>query len=277
MSGLVAPKKLFSLASFEGLKLIRLYRDEQPELVITEIISLIEKVDPDGRSIDLEASAYLHTLVDSGCTLDNPDFYQICIKTVIMNHQPVWAKSMRQGRKRFVRGLDLNDQDVFIAAGLMLDPPPPEVVTWWDDVSGHARLHTDIQKMEQARNAERLTINHETQRLINHGIDREPEWVGLDDNFAGYDVLSYDLHGSRIMNKMIEVKSTNATPIKFIVTRNEWEQAIKIGEAYVFHIWDLTKFPPTLHVRTVDQITPHIPNDQQSGRWSTVEIPLGGS
>lgn len=60
----------------------------------------------------------------------------------------IWSKAMRSGRSRFVRTLGVNDQDVFAAAGLMENPTPQHVVTWWDTVSGHARLISDQEKME---------------------------------------------------------------------------------------------------------------------------------
>lgn len=273
----IATERLFTLASFEGLKLIRSYAAAQPDLSIGDLITLIEKVDQDGASLDLEASAHLHELVDGDCPLGNPDFYRVCIKAVVVKHQPLWSKAMRQGRKRFVLTLDANDQDVFAVAGLMIDPPPTDVVNWWDDVAGHARLLQDIQKMEQARIAEKLTIDAEIARLQKLGIDRDPQWIGLDDNFAGYDVLSYDIAGDEVINRMIEVKSTIASPLRFILTRNEWDQAAKIGGAYIFHVWDLTPMEPVLHVRTVEQIAPHVPNDQEAGKWSSVAIPVGAT
>lgn len=275
MSNAISTERLFTLPSFEGLKLIRTYSAKHPDTDIVELIELIEKIDPDGYSLDLEASAYLHVLVETDCSLDNPYFYQLCIKTLIVEHQPLWAKSMRQGRKRFVQTLNQNDQDVFIAAGLMNDPPSSNVVAWWDSVSGYARLITDIQKMDQARSAERLSLDHEWSRLACIGIAREPVWLGLDDNFAGYDVLSYDFLGNEIVNKMIEVKSTTASPLRFIVTRHEWNQALKIGSAYIFHVWDMTKTPPVLYVRTAEQVAAHIPVDQQDGKWGAAEIPIG--
>ena len=99
---------------------------------------------------------------------------------------------MRQGRQRFVSKLNGNDQDIFAAAGLLANPTPLHVVTWWDSVSGYARLVTDHEKMEQGRAAEILSLEHERNRLKDIGIDLEPKWPGFDDNFAGYDVLSYD-------------------------------------------------------------------------------------
>tara|TARA_R110002051_G_scaffold2830_1_gene14764 strand:+ start:11605 stop:12231 length:627 start_codon:yes stop_codon:yes gene_type:complete len=207
--------------------------------------------------------------------MDGMAFYQECIKVVVVQHQPLWAKAMRSGRKRFVQGLDFDDQDVFRAAGLMSDPPDEDVVLWWDAVSGLARLITDAEKMNQGRQAELLTIQRERERLKAEGVDKEPEWPGLDNNFAGYDVLSYRLGAHGLINQMIEVKSTTASPLRFFVTRNEWSQAAKAGDAYIFHVWDMAKNPPELHVRTVEQVAQHIPTDNNKGQWSNATVPLG--
>lgn len=274
MTSSVPTERLFALPSFEGLRLIRRYAEKQPSLKLGALLLLIEKLEPDGVNLDLEASGHLHRIVDSDCPLKGLAFYQSCIKAVLIHHNPVWVGSMRQGRKRFIVGLDQNDQDIFEAAGLLADPPPLGVVSWWDTVVGHARLASDIKKMEQARIAEQLSIEYEREKLNVLGIEREPAWMGLDDNFAGYDVLSYELKHEKITAQMIEVKSTVASPLRFILTRHEWNEAEKIGPSYKFHVWDMKKEPPSLSILEVEQVRPHIPSDNEKGKWKHVEIPL---
>lgn len=193
---------------------------------------------------------------------------------VVIEHQPLWAKTMRAGRQRFLHGLNGDDLTVFQAAGLAESPPELDVVGWWDEIAGHARLAVDVAKMAQARQAEALTIEHERERLKRLGIDREPEWPGLDDNFAGYDVLSFD-HGTHgHVNRLIEVKSTVASTPRFILSRGEWKQAEKSGEAYHFHAWDMSQDPPFLYELTVGQVAPHIPSDNDKGEWVNAVIPI---
>jgi hypothetical protein len=55
-----------------------------------------------------------------------------------------------------------------------------------------------------------------------------------------------------------------------ILTRGEWEAALRYGEVYQFHLWALPS--RTLTERTVAEIAPHIPTDQGQGVWATVEI-----
>ena len=274
MSGTISTERLFSLPCFEGLRLFRKYTTDHPDLAIPDLLTLIERVEADAHSLDMEASVHLSELVEKDCPLDGHAFYQTCIRGVLLKHQPIWAKLMRQGRKRFVKKLDPNDQDIFAAAGVMENPTPFHVVTWWDSVSGYARLLTGQEKMEQGRAAEILTLEYERERLKGLGIDLEPEWPGFDDNFAGYDVLSYDHGPHGIQNKLIEVKSTTVSPLRFIVTRNEWDKAERAGDAYHFHVWDMNQKPPVLIERTVAEVAPHIPTDGGKGRWTNAQVPV---
>ena len=181
---------------------------------------------------------------------------------------------MKSGRKRFAKELSSDAQAVFIAAGLMVDQPSREIVNWWDSISDHARYILGLENMNRAREAELLTIKKERKRLKGIGIDKEPEWLGLDDNFAGYDVLTYDFGDAGLVNKLIEVKSTIASPPRFFVSRNEWKVAENSGESYSFHIWEMQKKPPKLHICSVADIKSHIPTDQGKGRWKNAEIAL---
>jgi hypothetical protein len=276
MTAAISTERVFSLPCFEGLRLLRKYQANHPELPLADLLTLIESVEADAHSLDMEASVYLSELVDKDSPLDGHLFYQTCIKGVLIKHQPIWAKLMRQGRQRFVKRLDRNDQDVFAAAGLMQNPTPLHVVTWWDSVAGYARLLTDYEKMEQGRAAEILSLEHERKRLKDLGINLEPEWPGFDDNFAGYDVLSYDHSAGGIANRLIEVKSTTMSPMRFVVTRNEWDKAVKAGDAYIFHIWDMNRDPPILHTRTVADVAPHIPIDSGKGTWTNAQVPVLG-
>jgi len=275
MSAVPSTERLFSLSCFEGLKMLRRYAEAEPELGPAELLKLVIKVEADALSLDMEAAVHLYHSVAQECPLDGELFYQGCIKAVVITHQPIWSKSMRQGRLRFVDSLGKDERDAFAAAGLLRTPPTTLVVSWWDEVVGHARLAIDTEKMHQARKAEKLTIEHEKRRLRRLGISRSPEWTGLDDNYAGYDVLSYDLIGEHEVTRMIEVKSTVASPLRFYLSRNEWNKANDVGDRYFFHVWDMAADPPNLYEFSVDQVRPHIPLDNAKGKWTTSEIPVG--
>ena len=99
---------------------------------------------------------------------------------------------------------------------------------------------------------------------------RLPVWVAIDDNTVGYDILSYERHDEGEINRLIEVKTTRAVPPRMILSRNEWETAARFGAAFEFHLWNLNF--EKLTIFTVDQIRPHIPTDNGSGKWENLEI-----
>jgi hypothetical protein len=148
-------------------------------------------------------------------------------------------------------------------------------IQWWDDVQGRVRLYENSEAMKRARDAELLTIEHERRMLIAQQIEAESRWMAIEDNTVGYDVLSYTKGEFGPLNKLIEVKSTIASPVRFYLSRNEWEHAIEYGESYFFHVWNLQLTPPVLYEKTVAQIAPHIPLDNAKGKWKTVQIPVG--
>ena len=273
---MVTTERLFTPPSFEGLRVIRKRLLESPNSSVESIVAAIKLTEADAVSLDLEASSELHDMVAT-CELDGHGFYRHCIRGIVLARFPVWVKTIRRGRQVFAAKLEKDDHTIFENAGLLVNPPTPDVVEWWDTIGHEVRLETDLEKMAQARVAEKLTWDAEKVRLLGLGIETDPVWIGLDDNTAGYDVLSYEPGIPENTNKLIEVKSTTTLPLRFYVTRNEWNQALKSKDAYFFHVWDMRKNPATLYVRTVAQVEPHIPTDNEKGKWSNAEVPVGGS
>lgn len=270
----IATERLLSLSCIEGMRLYRKHVAKHQKKSKSEIIALICELEGDAHTLDFEASIYLSDIVEPNCTLIGHGYYQACIKGIMLRHQPVWARLMRQGRTRFMKLLSPSDRDVFSAAGLLDEPAPIGVIKWWDEVSGFARLISDNEKLEQGRQAEILTLKYEQKRLKSIGIHKKVEWPGLDDNFAGYDVLSYQHGETGLVNLLIEVKSSTASPLRFIISRNEWDKAKLAGASYIFHIWNMRPDKPELHIRDVSDVAPHIPNDNGKGRWKNAEIPV---
>ncbi len=265
--------RVFAMSAFEGLRVLRLRQVSYPNSGLTELAELVRRVDPDGSSHDFDAAFQLDPIVLPAAAADEvPGFYQHCIEAAIPAFRPLWGRIITLGRSVFVQKLSRDEVQCFRAAGLLEDPPTRHVISWWDRVAAIARLHSDQEKMVRARQAEEMTLAYEAARLRRLGIDQEPVWMSIEDNTAGYDIRSFD-HGSEgPVARLIEVKSTIASPLRFFISRNEWETARKFGSAYHFHVWDLQG--PQLHERTADQILPHIPTDNERGKWSTAMIPI---
>lgn len=271
--------RLFTISTFEGLRLMRVVIATVPEVTIDACPDALIAHSPQARDYDLEAAKVLHPLVAMGAAHENVLFYRECILTVLLLKMPAFAKLMTLGRGRFIKrikGDDYRDiRSVFREAKLLEDPPSRDDISWWDTIQGRVRLNFDQERLARARYAESLSLASEQAELAKLGITKAPVWMAIDDNTVGYDVLSYRLTPTGESNLLIEVKSTIASPLRFIITRNEWENADQVGEAYIFHVWDMDKNPPILYVRTVEQIRAHIPADNAKGKWKTAEIPIG--
>lgn len=270
MTATFAFGRVFAMSTFEALRLVRTRRPDHPALSTGQVIEIIQSVQADGAAHDFEGAIYLDPVIPTEAPHgDAKIFYRSCVEILMLAHRPVWTKTLIYGRKALVQKLESDEAQCFAAAGLM-EETDEAVVGWWDRMAGLSRMGTDQEKMKRAREAERLTMDHERDRLARIGIDKSPVWMALEDNWAGYDVLSYDQGASGPVSRLLEVKSTTASPLRFYVTRREWETCMKMGAAYHFHVWDMNT--GNLFERSGEEVTKHIPSDNGKGRWSNVEI-----
>ena len=264
------------MSAFEALRILRIHQESNPEIALPELAQLIISVQADAGALDFEAAYVLaETISPDVSTGDGIRFYQHCIDGLILKERQIWAKIITLGRQKFTQKLSRDERQCFREAGLLLTPASLRIIAWWDRITGEVRLAADLLRIARSRRAERLTLDHETKRLRELGIDRDPIWIAIEDNTAGYDVISYDLGPIEPLNRLIEVKSTIASPLRFQLSRNEWNQACRFGERYHFHIWNLQTEPPQLFERTVADILPHVPTDNELGHWRIADIPVG--
>lgn len=265
--------RVFTMSAFEGLRVLRLRQVSYPGTNLAELADLVRQVDPDGASHDFDAAFQLDPIVvPAAAAHEVPGFYQHCIEAAIPAFRPLWGRIITLGRSVFVQKLTRDEVQCFRAAGLLEDPPTRPTISWWDRVAAIARLRSDQEKMERARLAEEMSLDYEARRMRALGLDQAPVWMSIEDNTAGYDIQSFDVGSEGPVARLIEVKSTIASPLRFFLSRNEWETAKKFGAAYRFHVWDLQG--PQLHERTVAEILPHIPTDNEKGKWSNATIPI---
>jgi hypothetical protein len=265
--------RVFAMSAFEGLRVLRLQHTSYPGIRLTDLADIVRQVDPDGNNHDYEAAFHLDTVVTPMVSAsESLGFYQQCIEAAIPAFRPLWGRIIALGRSKLVQKLSRDEVQCFRSAGLLEIPPTNSIISWWDRVASRARLQVDREKLIRARDAERMSLHHEMKRLARLGINMAPVWMAIEDNTAGYDIQSFDLGTEGPVARLIEVKSTIVSPLRFWLSRHEWETANKYGAAYFFHIWDLQG--PRLYERTVLDILPHIPTDNERGRWANVEIPV---
>lgn len=263
------------MSALNGLLAIRRYSTAHPDVMLPEVVTALKHVSVDDAYHNYEAAIVLHSLVMQIETpeADIPAFFRETITTLVRETKPWWVRLSPSGRDRVKAALSINEVQCFDAAGLFSQPPAADVLKWWDALAHGVRAKDDAKLLEQGRIAEQLTMEYETKRVSELGIGNRPRWVSLDDNAAGYDVLSYDKGPVEPVAKLIEVKSTSRNPREIFLTRNEWQTALERAPNYYFHIWIL----PEKHLieLTPADIEPNIPANRGNGVWEIVKITFG--
>lgn len=266
------------MPTFEALRILRQHVSDQPGIPPQDLVAIILRVEADASSYDLEAALFLHARVPIDAPHENVGFYRHCISTVILLDVPDWAKLVTLGRGKFIRDLKAEEfrdiRSLFAAAELMNEPPTLDDVSWWDELQTHVRLQRDLEFNHRSREAELLSIQYERDEMAKCGLELEPVWMAINDNTAGYDILSFRPGEFGPINRLIEVKSTIANPPSFTLSRGEWEKAKKFAKNFVFQIWVFSGPKPKFHEKTVAEVEPHIPVDTGKGRWKNATIPL---
>lgn len=259
-----------SMSAIEALRIVRSYMQSDVSLSVEQAARIASKLESNG--VDYSAAATLDLMMPSSSVeVDNAvTFYRSCVETAVLSN-PIWMRTITLGRQKFVQKLDRDAASCFRCARLLDEPPNDEVVDWWDRLQSMGRRLADQARLDQGREAERLSLLHEEGRLKTLGINRSPKWVSIEDNTVGYDILSYDPGPVEPVARLIEVKSFRKSG-RFFLSRNEWETAQKFGTAYSFHIWDIAG--KQLSLRSVDEVRRCIPTDNPGGRWDVAVIDL---
>jgi len=182
---------------------------------------------------------------------------------------PPWVQNASFGRARVLSFTGSEITQVFVEAGLA-HGTDADVVAFWDELAARARGQKSGRLTAIGRHGERLTLAFEKNRT---GL--RPEWVAIEINADGYDVLSV-VGADDFRQLSIEVKtSALGAAGNFHLTRNEWERALESAN-HVFHLWDAGANPrPRLAVVEPKEMQAHVPTDLGSGSWESVAIPFG--
>lgn len=180
---------------------------------------------------------------------------------------PSWSGLLQRGRNAIKRYANLNVVQCFQDAGLLGDPEL-DVIRWWDMVSVPARSARDAKLLETGRRGEWLSLLYEEAR-----VGKRPEWISVDNNDAGYDLLSRLARDTDEV-LVIEVKASEEPweDASFYLSRNEWT-VLSTHKHAVIHLWSVSSIP-VLHCQlAVSHVNHHIPRDGGSGQWQSVRIP----
>ncbi len=189
------------------------------------------------------------------------------LRDFIATYHPAWSHLLVRGREEALKLLPSDIVQCFREAGL-LDTWNDDILAWWDEIAGQARIDPGNAKNETGRKGEKLSLAFERTRT-----GREPTWVALDSSLCGYDIEStVSMRDDDLLH--IEVKSTemDISLASFHVTRNEWRVA-EASKRYVFHLWQLAA-RTRLYIIKRDAIGSNIPDNNGDGSWESVEIPF---
>lgn len=260
-----------SMAAYLAFVEVREFRMSNPQLSILEAVESVKNVRAKAIGLDYEKAKILYKFLDQEVHWNQTtEGIRHFVFQWVQLVQPFWIRFVPHGRERVKNALIRDQEQCFRVAGLLDMEPEEEVILWWDRLADYVRGETENEKMKRARFAERLSIELERKRLARLNIDLAPKWVSLEDNSLGYDILSYDKIEGRIVNRLIEVKSTLGKSI--VLTRGEWNNAVTAPDKTLFHIWRLPE--QTFEEVSVSELSAHIPVDSGNGSWRNVEINL---
>lgn len=228
-------------------------------------------------SLDYEAAASL--IQNHGISLfyPSPNRIEELRKTILkmaVRLRPFWATVSPFGRER-VSAVISSDQAQCLRYAALLGSTEPEVRRWWDQLASHFRAEASDRLLEIGRNGEELSLRFEKARLQRIGVEEDPRWVSLEDNLAGYDILSYrKSHAGNISEVFIEVKATTSADLCFVLSRREWDFAQNAGPAAEFHFWYLPE--KKIRIADVNEISSSVPTDHGYGTWREALLNLSG-
>lgn len=212
----------------------------------------LQKFLPDEMSeLDISRSLYL-------------DF----LKNNFQNFDFKWLDYAFLGREKSINAISNSDDKACLQNLLLLGNLDKNGEQWWQDLSIFSRSISNDAKQETGREGEEVVFKFEQDRI---GKNTEIIKMYIEDNSAGYDILSFE--SSELKNRLhIEVKATKIANGKAYITANEIKKAKKYEKFYRFYLVDLQN--SQLAIINYESIKPHISKDQGEGKTENFSVPF---
>jgi Domain of unknown function (DUF3883) len=269
------PDLFFRISVIDAGLNLKQHLETYPDISITDAVRQLRNGPVFRSSLDYEAAVVIceeHGMSPFCPSPVRTEELRQTLFRLAVRFQPFWAKISFLGRDRVRAVLSDGPAQCLRYAGL-LGPIDESVRQWWDELAAHFRAEQSQRLLEIGRRGEQLSFQLETETLQRLGISEVPVWISIEDNTAGYDILSHRRSEAGLLSKLfIEVKATTTTEHVFILTRHEWEVAAQAGSNFRFHFWYLPM--PAVWIATVEDVAIHIPTDHGSGSWDKVTLNL---
>jgi len=119
-------------------------------------------------------------------------------------------------------------------------------------VTPEALEKSEAEKRELTKIAEEYVLESERKRLKNTGAITQAkniDHIAIRNVAAGYDIASFDDKNSENYDRFIEVKAGKSTPIRFFLSRNEFETAMRLkARYYIYYVCVKDKNPKELYI-----------------------------
>jgi hypothetical protein len=190
------------------------------------------------------------------------------LEHIISLTRPTWAALAVRGRNAVVSYAPKEAVQCLSDAAL-LDGTDDEVVSWWDRLAAYYRTLRDDDRMTTGRIGERCSSEYELRRT-----GSEPNWVALDTNDAGYDLISMiEREDSRRL--LIEVKTSTLEweDANAILSRHEWNVLSQAANACV-DLWCVAGRPYLFLRVAVTELVAKMPVEPTECQWLTLALPF---
>lgn len=242
------------------------YRDSS--ISYEDAIRVAERSSTDGAAHDyLRAKEILDMKIEFNNVADRKIIIQDALKALIIENSYPWKRVIKYGRSHLSNQLTANEKQVFEAADLLIENPNKQIVDWWSELES---LTSKVQENRGFRDWENRSLQKEIKVLESEQCPHQPVWVALNDNFLGYDILSYRRIGNDWIPFYIEVKSTDSGLSKFLISDREIQTLVQSPNSYQIDFWQASSGHLIEILGT--QILQHIPTNNGNGRWKSLEI-----
>lgn len=256
------------MSVFTALKRARSKIEEFPKSTFNDAARICMQTSSDGTPHDYKTALTLHEILPSSIiNLDAPTEIRRVLSILIREYKFDWSYLFPLGREAIKNSLSRNEYQVFRNGELFQDVPSFEVVLWWDEIANEFRTSN---LDNTYREFERKSLELERQYLTREKCPFEPTWVALNDNSLGFDIRSFRSVDGEWQPLAVEVKSSVSSHLKFYISKNEVNLAIRMGRNYSLHYWSSEALLP--RILNSNQIQENLPIEQGNGKWESILI-----